>query len=416
MFLYNSPIVDMFKKAREGFLTLRPPVRALVFLYWIYALVSGMVGVFAQLFLYQQFTSISLNIVATMLLYTGIMAGFVIPGFAATVWRLNMKHGFLLSFFVTAGAILFLLQTMSVAHAYAAMFIWGVGQGLFWLTVNTFELSETVDEERDFYSSVLNAGNQILSLVGPATATLLIWLSGTVFHLGTYTLLFTVAPVVYLLGFFCFAALGDYRPPRLALADVRHYFTDRTNQAAQLYTLGGGVQQMLGTTVPPLVILAILGTALKVGLYDTVFAIFSALVIIAIAKYRTRENRLAMYGWTTGGLALTTVFLGAVFNFAALVVYTILKGILSPIRGVSSHVIDLEAMELGRKETDFYATMILRDFFLWVWRIAGGFLFLGIIGFFGTAEAALAGGLYLLAAGFVIQILGAAFFMKESRR
>ena len=407
---------DMLDNTLRQFLEMRPSVRSLVFLYWIYAFAGSMVGVFTQVFLYQKFTSVSLNVIATIVFYTGIMAGFCVPGFLAAVWRLNVKRGFMWSFLVMGAAILYLLQTATITHAYIAMFLWGLGQGVFWLTVNTFELSETKDNERDFYSSVLNAGNQILSLVGPASATLLIWLSSAVFHLGTYTLLFTVAPAVFLLGFFCFSTIRDYRPQPIQWADIRHYFTDRANQAAQLYTLGTGFQQTLGTTIPPLIILLILGTALRVGIYNTFFAIFTAICILIMAQYRTPSNRLKIYGVTTIGLVLVTVYFGYAFSFAALIIYTIVWGTLSPIQNVSSHVIDLGAMEIGRSESDFYATMILRDFFLWVWRSLGGIIFLVIISFLGTEKAALSAGLYLLAAGLLMMYLGAFLLAKTKNR
>ncbi|MDE2079006.1 MAG: hypothetical protein KGI73_01320 [Patescibacteria group bacterium] len=408
--------MQFLKAPLKNFRALRPPVRALVLIYWIYAFAGGMVGVFAQLFLYQRFTSVTLNVSATMALYTGIMVGFCFIGVMAGAWRMDIKHSFLASFIVTAAAILYFLSVTTTSEAFLAMFLWGVGQGLFWLAVNTFELSETRDSERDLYSSLLKAGNQVLSLLGPASATLLIWLSGSFFHTGTYTLLFTVAPLVYLLGFFYFAKLRDYRPPRLVRADIAHYFTDRTNQAAQLYTLGSGFQDVLSTVVPSLVILLILGTALKVGLYDTFFAVFSTIVLLALAGYRTPENRLAFYGWTTAGVAAAAAWLGYAFSFVGLVVYTIVNGVLAPVMGVSSHVISLASMEIGRKETDFYATMILRDFFLFVWRIAGGMVFLGLMSVFSAEQAALASGLYLIAAAYLVKFGGAALFVRMSRQ
>ena len=163
----------------------------------------------------------------------------------------------------------------------------------------------------------------------------------------------------------------------------------------------------MGTVIPPLVILLILGSAIRVGMYDTLFAIFSALCILVVARYRTPSNRLFIYGVTSLCLALATMWFGFAFSFAALVIYTVVEGLLSPVMNVSSHVIDLSSMEIGRSESDFYATMILRDFFLWVWRCAGGVLLLGIIEVLGTDRLSLSVGLYLLAAGLVIRFAGA---------
>ena len=405
----------MFSSTFIQFKAMRPSLRSLVFLFWIYAFTQGMVSIFTQIFLYQKFTSLELNIIANIVFYTGIMVGFCIPGILATLWQINIKQGFAWSFFFLGLSILYLLQITDTWHAYLAMFFWGFGQGIFWLTVNTFELSETRDEERDFYASALNAGTQILGLAGPACATILIWLSGTVLQLSTYTLLFTVTPAIYLFGFFCFSSIRDYRPPHIRWLDIIHYLTDRRNQTAQLYTFGTGFQQILGVTIPPLVIFSILGTAFKVGLYDTFFAIFSAICILVIARYRTPENRILIYGVTTLGIVLATVWLGYAFTFLALILYTATKGILSPSLNVSSHVIDLGAMEIGRTDTDFYATMILRDFFLWMWRGLGGLIFLALLGFIGAGYTGLSIGLYLLAAALVVTFAGAYLFMQMKR-
>jgi YQGE family putative transporter len=398
------------------FMTMRPSVRALVFLYWIYAFASGLVGIFVQIFLYQKFTSIPLNMLATMANYTGIMLGFGFPGLAAARFRLNLKGGFFWSFLITGGALSLLLFINSVTSALWVMLLWGFGQGMYWLTVNTFELSETKDAERDFYSSMLNAGNQILSLLGPAASASLIWLSGSVLHLGTFTLLFIAAPLVYLLGFFCFSSIRDYRPQPVTCADVTHYFTDRRNVRAQLYTGGMGFQQALGVTVPPLAVLFVLGTALRVGLYNMFFAIFSALCILAVAQYRTHENRLKIYGVTTLGLVSVITLFGYLLNFIGLVIYTFFEGVLSPLNNVSSHVTDLASMEIGRGESDFYATMILRDFMLWVWRMLGGAVFLSLVTLFTNERGVLSAGLYLLSGGLVLTYTGAYLFVKSENR
>ena len=403
----------MFSSTFRQFSALRPPVRALVFLFWIYDFTGGMVGVFTQIFLYQRFTSLELNIIATIVFYTGIMVGFVIPGIFATYLQLNIKRGFAWSFLFLGLSLLYLLSITDTWHAHVAMFFWGFGQGVFWLTVNTFELSETKNEERDSYASALNAGTQVLGLAGPAAATALLWISSSVLHLGTYTLLFTVAPAIYLLGFFCFSSIADYRPPRIRWEDIRYYFTDRKNQAAQLYTFGTGIQQTLGVIIMPLVTLAILGTALRVGVYNTLFAVLSALCVLAVAQYRTPKNRLFIYGITVFGVAAAVVWLGYAFTFLALAIYTVVDATFSPVMGVTAHVVDLSAMEVGRSDTDFYATMILRDFFLWVWRSIGGLVLLVLVALAGGLESrSLSFGLYALAVAFGVTYFGAYLFTR----
>ena len=93
--------------------------------------------------------------------------------------------------------------------------------------------------------------------------------------------------------------------------------------------------------------------------------------------------------------------------------YTIIEGIISPINSVSAHVIDLQSMNIGRKGSDFYATMLLRDFFLWLWRCAGGILFLFIIRTVGAQREILADGLYFMAFSFILTYLGAFLMLQK---
>jgi MFS family permease len=373
--------------------------------------------VFTQIFLYERFASVPRNIIATLVFYAGIMVGFVVFGYVASIFRLNIKIGFPLSFMVMAAAVVLLLFSHTVEAAYFAMGLSGIGEGLFWLTIHTFELSETKDNERDFYSSMLSAGGQILSLAGPAVATLLIWLSATVFNWGTFTLLFLFTPLVYLLGLFCFSGIQDYRPARVEWADLVHFLSDKRNHIAQFYLMGTSFQNFFSATIPPLVILFILGTSFRVGIYSTLFAILSTLCILVLARHRTTENRLFILTVATVLLAIMTVLFGYFFTFVALVVYTVAEGILQPILRVSIHVIDLQTMEsIGRSTSDFYATMLLRDFSLFVWRSIAGLGFLLTIGFLHTEKESLVAGIYFLAFSLLAIYAGARLLLKSAPR
>ncbi|MES2135307.1 MAG: MFS transporter [Patescibacteria group bacterium] len=405
----------MFQKTLARFKGLRPPVRSLVFLFWIFTFTGSVTGIFTQIFLYERFTSVFFNVVASMLFNTGTMVGFCVFGYLASRWRRNIKQGFAASFVVMTLGFIVLISGTSMIAACIAMTFLGIGNGLFWLTVHTFELSQTKDEERDFYSSLLSAGSQVFSFLGPALATLLIWISGMVFHIGNLTLLFIITPVFYLLGFFCFSALADYRPAPIRLADLWHFLSNRKNQIAQIYLSGGAFHDILQNIVPSLVVLFILGSALNVGIFSTLLGLFSAVCVLMVAHHRTSENRLLIFGIMTLIMVLTTVWFGAVFTFIALVVYTIIESIVAPLLRVSIHVTDLKTMEsMGRENSDFYATMILRDLSLWFWRMLIGVIFLGIITLLHSEKEMLVAGLYLLAFSSALTFIGARLLLKTN--
>ncbi len=406
----------MLRGTIARFSALRLQVKAMVFLVWIYSLAGSLAGAFVQIFLYKQFASVSLNMTATMVMFTGAAVGFCLMGYIAARFRLNIKNGFFLGFLALSSSFILLLTTSSQAGAYSFMFLNGIGNGLFWLTIHSFELTETRDEERDFYASLLSAGDQMLSLAGPALATLLLWISGDVLNFKSFTLLFITTPFVYLLSFFFLSRISDYRPHPIEWKEVKHFFGERKNRTMQIYTMGGAFQHILGGTIVPLATLFLLGSELRVGLYNTIFAVVSALFLLKVSSYRNTGNRLFIFSLTVILLAGNTFLFGYIFTITSLVAYSIVKSLFAPLMGVSAHVIDLFTMEsLAHPEKDFYATMIFRDLSLWFWRLVGGSLFLVIIKNFGTEQGELKTGLFLLGTSYIMTLLGATLLLKKQQ-
>ena len=386
---------------------MRTQLRSLIFLFWVYSFVSRAVSAFSQIYIYQMFDSVQLNIIAAMATFTGIMIGFSIYGAIAAQFRLNAKYGFLLSFIFTALGLILLPLARDVPEACGAMTVRGIGAGFFWLTIHTYELMESRDHERDIYSTFLSAGDQIITLASPAFATLLIWLSHHL-GLGDYTLLFLATPPIFLLGLPSLGALKDYRPEPIARHDLVHFVADRRNQAAEIYLLGGAASHILSQTLIPLAAITVLGSALNVGGFNTVFAIAGALALLAVGSRRRPENRLLILGLSSIVLIALNLMLGYSLTIVTLVVYTIGISVTQPISRVSQHVIDLKTMDgMAHSASDFYPAMILRDVALWVWRMAVAGLLLAFAGGVGTGREAISLGMYLIAGAIVVTYAGA---------
>ncbi len=386
---------------------MRTQLRSLIFLFWVYSFVSRAVSAFSQIYIYQMFDSVQLNIIAAMATFTGIMIGFSIYGAIAAQFRLNAKYGFLLSFIFTALGLILLPLASDVPEACGAMTVRGIGAGFFWLTIHTYELMESRDHERDIYSTFLSAGDQIITLASPAFATLLIWLSHHL-GLGDYTLLFLATPPIFLLGLPSLGALKDYRPEPIARHDLVHFVADRRNQAAEIYLLGGAASHILSQTLIPLAAITVLGSALNVGGFNTVFAIAGALALLAVGSRRRPENRLLILGLSSIVLIALNLMLGYSLTIVTLVVYTIGISVTQPISRVSQHVIDLKTMDgMAHSASDFYPAMILRVVALWVWRMAAAGLLLVFAGGVGTGREAISLGMYLIAGAILVTYAGA---------
>ena len=84
--------------------------------------------------------------------------------------------------------------------------------------------------------------------------------------------------------------------------------------------MGGAASHILQQTILPLVSIVVLGTALNVGSFNTVFAIAGALALLAVGSRRHPENRLFILGMSSIALMALNVMLGTSLTLAALIV------------------------------------------------------------------------------------------------
>lgn len=383
-------------------------MRSLLFLYFINCFTGTLTAVFIQIKVFQAFPDLSINIIGAMSAFTGTMVGFCVFGYFASLFSLDAKQGFYYSFISYALGLFLISQVSTIFSVYVSLFVYGLGVGFFWLTLHTYELSETKDHERDFYSSLLQGGAQLISVIAPLFATVLIWISVSIFHSSSFTLLFAVSPFFYLLGFFCFKGIQEYKPEQIEFADIAHFLFERKNRIAQLYLGAGGSTHILAPTLLPIVLLFILGNELRVGIYSTFAAVLSTFLIVILGHYRNIGNRIFLFGVSAIGISGLTIYLGYSLTFTALIMFTVLGAILQPIMKISEHVVSLQTMEnIGRSNKDFYATMILRDFSLWFWRMIVGFFLLFVCQFLPSTHDKLSLGLYLLATMVFLTFIGA---------
>ncbi len=108
------------------FRSMRSRLRSLIFLFWVYSFVSRSVTAFSQIYIYQMFDSVQLNIIAAMANFTGIMIGFCVCGVIAARYRMNAKHGFLLSFIFTGLGLILLPLASDVPQACGAVTVKGL--------------------------------------------------------------------------------------------------------------------------------------------------------------------------------------------------------------------------------------------------------------------------------------------------
>jgi hypothetical protein len=245
-------------------------------------------------------------------------------------------------------------------------------------------------------------------LLGPALATVLLYISSTIFHLGTFTLLFIFTAVLYLFGLSFSRKLPEYRPSPVLWADIKYFFSNNRNKVLQFSVIGEALPNSIGSVVIPVILVSILGTSIAVGIYNTIVGVGSAICIVLFSRYLNLRNRFTVVMYGTAVTVLAYVWLGTTFSFFVLILYALATSTAGPLMDIAVRAITFRTMEsLERPQSDFYANMILRELCLWAWRILAGILFLGVLYLTQTQHSQLSVGLYLTALGSVITLIAA---------
>jgi MFS family permease len=391
-----------------NFRLLRREVKIMLYLHWLYSAVSTLTGMFIQIFLYQRFASVEFNALTQAIYYSALAIGFSGSGFLAARYRWDIKWGYPAAFFLMATSYLFFFGQVSKSDARWFTCINGLGFGLYWLTMHSYELTSTKNEERDYYSSLLSAGSQVIGLAAPALATLLIFVSDDLLQLGSYTLLFIAAPLLYLCGLPLLGRLPSYRPEPIRAADWQHFLHDKRNRLSQIYFLGGTGNFVFAKLGIPIASIIFFGSEKNVGLWNTLFAVLAMFALLQLSRHRHSGNRLKILSILAACMAALAVMVGVWFSLGAFLIYSLAMIVLAPMMRVSEHVIDLQTMEtMGRQPGDFFPTMVFRDLALGMWRVLCLLLFASLVHHFGSGDLALKINFFALAISVLLMVLGA---------
>ena len=357
----------------KKFSALAPGVRTMIFIFWTYKLAMTLMGIFLSVFVYLKTESLVALALFLLIGNTALMIGFVGGGLVMSHYGLSTQRNFLWAFllFLCASIILVLLP-----HTYPSLLIFGalmsLGNGVFWLTIHTLELSQTKNTGRDFYSSMVELGGQVTIVLSPLLATLSFLLSEQWLHVETYTLLFFILPILYLCALPLVRKAPSFVPPKTTLAEVFSFFRHKGNTARIYYAAGASLYALHGIIIPIVAIFA-LKTVVNLGLVEIVLGIFSLLIITLLANYRHEGNRVTLMGISTCGFLVAFFLLlfydSHVFAYLA---YSFMAVALRPIQRVSEHMIDLQTVDSLHGGTSFFPALLYRDLFLWIFRALVG--------------------------------------------
>lgn len=344
--------------------------KAMVYLMWIYSAWWVITSIFINIYIFQFQKEIVSVIIYNLVYLTATFIWFSIIGWVLWwVLKRNIRNFYYISyfFFVLSFLIIFSFQEYIGTLIFAV--IYGLWNGIFRCWVHTQELVHIEDNVRDAYSSYISFGTSWIKIWVPLFVSIIFFIVWKHFHFSPYIVLFLLLPVVYMASFFFIKNIWNYTTTWITMKDVKNFFNMKKYLFAHVYFFCMWAYQSLTWTILPIVAIYLLKTEIHVWVYEGVMMLISTFLVAFLSSMRKPKNRVKIMG-ILSLLIFSNLFLFVFhFTFWGYVAFSLIWVLLDPLYRISEHVFDLRLMDTIRyKESDFFSTMILRDFVLWIWR------------------------------------------------
>ena len=339
--------------------------KSMVYLMWIYETGIVITNVFINIYIFQINQSL-----VDVAWYNIVYYGMILVWFSGIGWIMaylwkNIKYMYYIGYvmFITSFIPLIFWHNSYEATLLFAL-LYGLWSGTFWNAVHSQELKNIHDKYRDFYSSAISAGVNIIHIFIPLVVAFLFYTSW-IFQINAYVIIFFLLPITYLLSFVFIHNIADYIPKQITTSDVGNFLNFKKYWFGHIYYCLGGFGHGLESVIIPIITILLLKNEINVWLFQWAMSIVSTFCVIYFASRRTIENRMYYFFFLSVLLFLNYFLFSLFFGLISFIIFSFILLLLKPIFRVSSHTYDLSLMDNVKTDrSDFYPSMILREIIL----------------------------------------------------
>lgn len=360
----------MLKNFHNTFKKLPASNKSMVYLMWVNTITSVVTSIFIWIYIFKLNNAIEDLLIYNLIFFTACLIWFSWIGYLVSEVKKDIKNMYYISYiiFILSFVELFFLNwTILWANLFWVLF--GLWFWAFWNAVHTQELKNIEDKNRDFYSSSISAGTNILGVMIPLIISVIFYISWFLNYDG-YHILFWIIPLIYIFSFVFINNIDTYIPQKITWWDFRNFFDLKKYKYGHLYFLVWWLRVWFSTTVIAVVSILFLKNEVNIGLFQWILAFISTFVIVHFSVKRNWSNRFKYFFILS--LLVFTNYLVFVYHFNTIffIIFSLVILFLKPLFRVSEHIYDLLLMDsIKTVNSDFYPAMILREIVLWLWRV-----------------------------------------------
>lgn len=345
--------------------------RILVLTNFVYGFVLPVIDIFVAAYIMRSSNDPAKVIIYQLTIYTGIPLTFLLNGFLLR--HFPVKHlysaGMLLS--GVSMAIMMSLTELSLLGIGIAGLTMGLSFGFYWANRDFLSLSNTTDENRNYYYGLETFLYTVIAVVVPFFIG---WFVSGRGQLGYQIITGIVFAIAICASLVCFR--GNFADPEHK-PFVYFRFDPLWKRFLVLAGLKGMVQGFL-VTAPAMLVMKLLGDEGALGTAQSVGAVVAAVAMYLIGRFSKPEHRIHIL--TTGLVlfALAAVSNGVLFNATGVVLFMLFLLLARPLLDLAYFPIQYSVINtlVEKEKKSEYAYILNHEAGLYIGRLFGAGTFL----------------------------------------
>lgn len=405
------------KEFFQNFKKLSLSTKSMVYLMWIYFIGVIISTTFVNIYIFQIKWSYFDVLVFNFITFIASAFWFIWMWILFSRLQRNVSQMYYIGYilFIVWFLVLFIFPHNLIA-SYTFGVLYGLAAGIYWNAVHSQELKNISNETRDFYSSSISAGSNIISVIIPLIISG-IFFFGDRINFDAYTVLFIILPITYSISFLFIKNIPPYIPKCVEFRDIFACLDMKKYKFANLYILCSGAKHGLAKTSIAITSILLLKSEFNIWIFQWVLAFLSSYIVIHFWLKRHVWNRFKFFLIICSCMISLYFFLGALFSFYAFLLFSVFNLFLFPMYRVSAHTYDLTIMDNEKnKNHDFYPMMLWREILLLIARAWSIMIIILILSFTDmTSELALRISLILVGLSILWEVISIYFWEKYER-
>lgn len=360
----------MFNKFLNNFRALPESNRSLVFLLWIYYIWNVVANIFINIYIYKLNDSFNDLIVYYIFYFTFTFFGFAFVGYLMSVLQKSIKYLYYYSylFFVISFILLFVLWESYLWIILFGILYW-LWHWMYWNWMHSQELANIKNKKREMYASAVSIWKSLSEIIVPLMVSVIFIFSDNI-NVNWYFILFFTLPFIYFLSFFFINNIDDYIPNKIKYKNVKKHINFKKHKNWNMFFMFWWMQMVVSAVIMWVLSLYMLKNEVNIWFFQWLLALFSTALVIYLSFNRNEKNRFKYLVIFSLLYFFNYLIFVVNFNFIWFVIFSLLNIFIHPLYRVSYHVYHLSLVDnMKNEDGDFYLWMLIREIYLFVWRL-----------------------------------------------